>query len=161
MNATPNDDLEVLRALRSVGLPPPPSAALRAAIDKAKPVRTRVPWHTLLVVLAAACAYPVSAVALYPLRQDLSALPAPWLITVALVWLAGFAIPLVVALLPRKRQVLPDASRAGRVACLAALTLVLMGLLFTIDAPGVTILPKTPWVGFLPLWWHCVSFSLK
>jgi hypothetical protein len=48
-----------------------------------------------------------------------------------------------------------------RVAVLAALTLVLTGLLFTVDAPGVTILPKTRWAGFLPLWWHCVAFSLK
>jgi hypothetical protein len=100
-------------------------------------------------------------VALYPLRQDLSALPAAWLVAVALVWLGGFAIPLILALLPRRHQVLPDARRAGRVACLAALTLVLTGLLFTVDAPGVTILPKTRWAGFLPLWWHCVSFSLK
>ena len=52
-------------------------------------------------------------------------------------------------------------SRAARVAVLAALTLVLTGLLFTVDAPGVTILPETRWAGFLPLWWHCVSFSLK
>jgi hypothetical protein len=161
MSATPTDELELLRAMRNAGPPPPPSAELRASIERAKPVRTRVPWHTLLVVLAAACAYPVSAVALYPLRQDLSALPMAWLIAVAVVWLGGFAIPLILALLPRRRQVLPDATRAARVACLAALTLVLMGLFFTIDAPGVTILPKTRWAGFLPLWWHCVSFSLK
>lgn len=161
MIATPVDDIEILRALRDAAPPPPTSATLRASIDAMKPVRTRVPLQTLLVVLAAACAYPVSAVAMYPLRQDLSALPAAWLITVSLVWLAGFVIPLVLALLPGQRQVLPDATRAARVAVLAALTLVLTGLLFTVDAPGVTILPKTRWAGFLPLWWHCVSFSLK
>ena len=162
MNTTHTDDLEILRALRTAGPPPsPPSEALRAAADGTKPVRTRVPLRTLLVVLAAACVYPVSAVALYPLRRDLSALPPAWLITVALVWLGGLVIPLVLALLPRRQQVLPDATRAARVAFLAALTLVLTGLLFTVDAPGVTILPRTLWAGFLPLWWHCVSFSLK
>ena len=161
MSAAPVDDVEILKALRDAAPPPPPSAALRTSLDAMKPVRTRVPWRTLLVVLAAACAYPVSALALYPLRQDLAVLPAAWLITVALMWLAGFTIPLVLALLPRRRQVLPDATRAGRVAVLTALTLVLTGLLFTVDGPGVTILPATRWAGFLPLWWHCVGFSLK
>ena len=162
MNATPLDDMELLNKLRDGGPPPPPaSAALQESLDGMKPVRTRVPLRTLLVVLAAGCVYPVSAVAIYPLRRDLSALPLPWLLAVALVWLLGLAVPLALAFLPRRRQVLPDASRAGRVAILAALTLVLTGLLFTVDAPGVTILPKTRWAGFLPLWWHCVSFSLK
>jgi hypothetical protein len=161
MIAGPVDGGEILRALRDPAPPPPASAALRASLDAMKPVRTRVPLRTLLVVMAAACAYPMSAVAIYPLRQDLSALPAPWLIAIALVWLCGFLIPLALALLPRRRQVLPDASHAARVAVLAALTLVLTGLVFTIDAPGITLLPKTRWAGFLPLWWHCVSFSLK
>jgi hypothetical protein len=161
MISGPVHGVEILSVLRDVAPPPPASAALRASIDAMKPVRTRVPLRTLLVVMAAACAYPVSAVAIYPLRQDLSALPAAWLIAVALVWLAGLSIPLALALLPGKRQVLPNAARAARVAVLAALTLVLTGLLFTVDAPGVTILPETRWAGFLPLWWHCVSFSLK
>jgi hypothetical protein len=161
MSTRPIEDVEILSKLRDAGSPPPASPALRASLDGMRPVRTRVPLRTLLVVLAAACAYPVSAVAIYPLRKDLSTLPAAWLIAVALVWLAGFTVPLVLALLPPRRQVLPNASRAARVAVLAALTLVLTGLLFTVDAPGVTILPKTAWAGFLPLWWHCVSFSLK
>jgi hypothetical protein len=80
---------------------------------------------------------------------------------VAVVWLAGLLVPLAAALLPPRGQVLPDGTRAGRAAFLAALTLILMGLLFTVDAPGVTILPRAPWDGFLHLWWHCVSFSLK
>ena len=161
MSTTPIDNLDVLHALRDAGPPPPPSAALQASLDDLKPVRTRVPFRTLLVVLAAGCVYPVTALAIYPLRRDLSALPVVWLIAVALLWVAGFSIPLVLALLPRRHQVLPDASRAVRAAILAALTLVLAGLLFTVDAPGITILPKTRWAGFLPLWWHCVSFSLK
>jgi len=159
--STTIDDTDLLHALRDGGPPPPASPALLASLDDMKPVRTRVPLRTLLVVLAAGCVYPVAALAIYPLRRDLSALPVLWLLAVALVWLAGFTIPLVLAFLPRRHQVLPDAPRAARVAVLAALTLVLTGLLFTVDAPGITILPKTRWAGFLPLWWHCVSFSLK
>jgi len=159
--SSPPIDSELLRALRDAGPPPPISTDLRSSLDGMKPVRTRVPLRTLLLVLAAGCVYPVTALAIYPLRRDLSALPPAWLIGVALVWLAGFCIPLVLALLPRRHQVLPDGRRALRAAVLAALTLVLTGLLFTVDVPGVTILPKSRWTGFWPLWWHCVSFSLK
>lgn len=155
------DDLRSLGLLQTAGPPPAPSPALLASLASMRPVRTRVPLRTLLVVAAAACVFPVSAIAVYPLRQDLHALPPLWLASVALVWLAGFVVPLAVAVLPPPGQVLPDGTRAGRTALLASLTLVLMGLLFTVDVPGVTILPKTRWAGFLHLWWHCVSFSFK
>ena len=154
-------------ALNAIGLlpsttpPPAPSPALLQAVGSSKPVRTRVPLRTLLVVAAAAAVFPIAAIALFPLRRDLRALPPVWIAAVALVWLAGFLFPLCAAVLPAKGQVLPDGTRAGRTALLAALTLVLTGLLFTVDAPGVTILPKTTWDGFWHLWWHCVSFSLK
>jgi hypothetical protein len=156
-----DDDLHALGALQSAGPPPAPSSALLSAIDSMRPVRTRVPLRTLLVVAAAAAVFPIAAVALYPLRRDLHALPPLWVAGVAIVWLAGFLIPLATALIPPLGQVLPDGTRVGRVAVLASLTLVLMGLLFTVDAPGITILPKTRWAGFFHLWWHCVSFSLK
>ncbi|MFL5304532.1 MAG: NrsF family protein [Polyangia bacterium] len=155
------DDLPGIRLLQAPTAPPGPSAALLAAVAHARPVRTRVPIRTLLVVAAAAAVFPVAAVAVYPFRKDLHALPPMWVAAIALVWAAGFVFPLAAAILPRPGQVLPDGRRAGGAALLAALTLMLVGLLFTVDAPGVTILPRTTWDGFLHLWWHCVSFSLK
>jgi len=155
------DDLRSLGIFQATLPPPAPSANLLASMQELRPVRTRIPLRTLLAVAAAACVFPVSAIALYPLRRDLTALPPLWVAGVGLVWFAGFIFPLMAALLPTPGQVLPDGYRAGRTAFLAALTLVLMGLLFTVDAPGVTILPKTTWAGFAHLWWHCVSFSLK
>lgn len=154
-------ELDALRALQAAAPPAPPSPALLGAVKDMRPVRTRVPLRTLLVVAAAAAVYPTVAVALYPLRRDLRALPPLWFAAVAVVWLAGFVLPLAAGLLPRAGQVLPDGARARRAAVLASLTLVLTGLLFTVDVPGVTILPATPWAGFRRLWWHCASFSLK
>jgi hypothetical protein len=126
-----------------------------------RPVRTRAPLRTLLAVAAAAFVFPLAALAAYPLRADLDALPALWVFSVAVVWLAGFVVPLTYAIVPRRQHVLPDSARAMRTAVLACLTLVLMGLVFTVDAPGLTILPRTTWDGFVQLWWHCISFSLK
>jgi hypothetical protein len=114
-----------------------------------------------MVAAATACVFPVSEVAVSPLRKDLFALPTFWLVSVALVWLAGFVVPLALAIVPPQGHVLPSSSRAGRAALLTSLTLVLVGFLFTVDAPGVTLLPRTTWAGFLPAWWRCISFSLK
>ena len=158
---TDMDDLDGLRLLQNAAPPAPPSAALLASVNAMRPVRMRIPFRTLLVVAAAAVVFPTVAIALYPLRRDLHALPPLWFAAVAVVWLAGFLIPLAAALLPRPGQVLPDGARARRTAILASLTLTLTGLLFTVDIPGVTILPATRWAGFGELWWHCISFSFK
>jgi hypothetical protein len=141
--------------------PPPASPALLASVASMRPVRTRVPQRTLVAVAAAALVFPLAAFAAYPLRADLDALPAPWVLSVAVVWLAGFLVSLGSAIIPRRNQVLPDSTRAARTAVLACLTLVLMGLLFTVDAPGITLLPRKTWDGFVQLWWHCIWFSLK
>jgi hypothetical protein len=154
-------ELEGLRILQSATPPAPPSAELLASVNAMRPVRMRVPFRTLLVVAAAAVVFPTVALAMYPLRRDLRALPPLWFAAVAVVWLAGFLIPLTAALLPRPGQVLPDGARARRTAILASLTLMLTGLLFTVDVPGVTILPPTRWARFGEMWWHCISFSFK
>jgi hypothetical protein len=142
-------------------VPPPISPTLMASLKSMRPVRTRIPLRTLLTVAAASFVFPFSAFVAYPLRADLDALPPLWVLSVAAVWLAGFVVPLTYATVPRANQVLPDGTRAARTAMLACLTLVLMGLVFTVDAPGITILPRTTWNGFVHLWWHCISFSLK
>ncbi|HVZ72754.1 MAG TPA: NrsF family protein [Polyangia bacterium] len=154
------EDLGSLGALAS-SLPPPPSSDLLADVGSMRPVRTRVPLLALCIVAVAAAVYPVVGLAIYPLRPDLAALPTWWLVSVALVWLAGFIVPLTLAIMPRAGHVLPDGARAGRVAGLACLTAVLLGLLFTIDAPGVTIVPTSVWEMFRRYWWGCVSFGLK
>jgi len=141
--------------------PPPISPTLLARVKALRPVRPRVPLRTLLAVAVASFVFPLAAFVAYPLRADLDALPPLWVLTVALVWLTGFVVPLTYAIVPRSHQVLPDSTRAVYTALLACLTLVLMGLVFTVDSPGITILPRTTWDGFVNLWWHCISFSLK
>jgi hypothetical protein len=161
MTKDDTDALVSLGVFQASVPPPPPSAALLADVAKMKPVRTRVPLWSLLIVALATSVYPVAALALYPLRRDLSALPHAWVLGVGLVWLAGFIVPLTLAVMPRASQVLPDGARAVRAAVLACLTLVLMGLLFTVDAPGLTVMPSSIWDMFRRHWWGCVSFGLK
>lgn len=160
MSDSGDNDLASLRLLQAT-MAPGPSADLMAAVEDMRPVRPRVPLRSLLIVAAAAAVFPVVAMALYPLRRDLGALPKLWVGAVGALWLAGFLIPLAFAILPPAGQVLPNSARAGRSAVLAGITLVLVGLLFTVDAPGVTLLPPATWSAFVHFWWHCVSFSLK
>jgi hypothetical protein len=123
-------------------------------------VRTRTPITALLVVAAAAGAYPVYALAQYPLRKDFGGLPWWWFVPVALLWLAGFALPLTLALLPASGQVLPNHGRAGRAALAFAALLTLVGVL-TFDVPGKTVVPDQTWAEFSRFWWHCISFSAR
>lgn len=136
--------------------PPPPGAALLDAVRTMQPVRSRVPARTLALLLAVGLVWPVVAV-LRRTRADLPYLPVVWVVLMALAWSAGVIAPLVAALLPRRGEVLPDTARAGRVAALCASLLVLLGLVATVDAPGVTSVPES----FARGWWHCVSFGLK
>jgi negative regulator of sigma F NrsF-like protein len=136
--------------------PPPPGAALLQAVGDMKPVRTRAPLRTLLVVLAAGLVLPIAAV-VRRTRADLPFLPVLWVVAMAVAWTVGVIAPLVAAVLPRRGEVLPDGGRAGRVAAVCASLLVLLGLLATVDAPGRTTIPES----FPRAWWHCVSFGLK
>jgi hypothetical protein len=139
---------------------PRPGAALAARIGRMRSVRTRIPARTLAGVALVALAYPLYAFWQFPLRADLGALPGWWFLPVALLWLAGFALPLVLALLPRRAQVLPDEGAAGLAALAAAVILSVVSF-FTIDAPGRTIIPAATWDAFSHAWWHCISFGLR
>jgi hypothetical protein len=136
--------------------PPPASKTLLEAVSTMRPVRTRVPGRTLLVVLGVGLIWPVAAV-LHGTRPDLPFLPVAWVVLMALAWAAGVVAPLVAALIPRRGEVLPDGARAGRVAAACASLLVLLGLVATVDVPGKTVIP----LSFGRAWWHCVSFALK
>jgi hypothetical protein len=125
-----------------------------------RPVRTRTPRLALALVVLAGAAWPLYAVAMQPWRADLDALPWAWFLPVALLWLLGYVVPLTLALLPPKGQVLPDSGAAGRAALLASAGLMVLGL-FAVDAPGHTRLPADTWTDFSHWWWDHLLFSLK
>lgn len=139
---------------------PRPGAGLAEELARVRPVRTRIPARTLIVVAVVALAYPLYAFSQFPLREDLSALPWAWFLPVTLLWLAAVVLPLGFALLPPHGQVLPDDGAAGRAALAAALGSSVVSL-FTIDAPGRTLVPAATWNDFAQAWWHCISFGLR
>jgi hypothetical protein len=139
---------------------PPPGPALVHALESLHPVRTRVPARTLAIAVAAALAYPVSAIARHGLRRDLGHLPLIWLIAMTLVWTLAVALLFVRALLPRRGDVLPDAARAARTTVTVCAALIAIGLGATVDAPGYTVVPPDTVTAFFAAWRHCVAFEL-
>jgi hypothetical protein len=111
--------------------PPPPSPPLLEAVNGMKPAHTRSPWRSLsllLVVLAVYASLPVLFI--FRTRPDLPDLSAAWFLGVGFAWLLGLILPLMAALLPRRRQVLPDGVLALVVAAGTTTALVAVSLLF-------------------------------
>jgi hypothetical protein len=138
--------------------PPPPSAALLDAVGRMKPVRTRAPWRSLGAVGSASLAYAALVLVLGRLRVDLPYLPAGWVVAAGAVWLAAFALPLAVMLVPRRGQVLPDAARVARITVGVAVGLILVSLLGSKGAPGHSLPSTGP--ALLPTVEHCLSRML-
>jgi hypothetical protein len=81
---------------------PPPSLALRVAVDRMLPVATRRPWRQAASVIGASLAATVGWIALSGVRGSWRAVAVPALMLVAL-----FAARIVAASVPPRRTVLP------------------------------------------------------
>jgi hypothetical protein len=139
-------------------LPPPPAGpALTAALRDLPPVRTRVPVRAFVLLLAVLLICAAVTFSQLGTRHDLGALPLAWVLAMGVIWFAAGPFVLARAVLPARGNVLPDAARAGRTAIVVAAGLVLLGLIATVDAAGVTRFPST----FLRGWWHCTTFALR
>jgi hypothetical protein len=129
---------------------------LLEVVERMQPVRTRSPWRTALLLLAAGAVFPLCMLAFRHLRRDLSYLPVLWVVAAAATWTVGLVATLTSAVIPRRGEVLPNAVWAGRAALVAALGLLALGVLGTVDAPGETLTPPS----FAWGWWHCTSLGL-
>src|SRR5436853_5851809 len=88
-------------------LPPPPLAPqLAADLAKLRPVPTRRPWRSLLTLVALGLLTPLAVRLIVGLRPDWAQLPPGPLAMGTLGWLALFIIPLALAVLPARGQVL-------------------------------------------------------
>lgn len=137
--------------------PPPPSAQLLAVASRPSRVRPRAPLASFLLLLAAAAVIPVATLVRRGPRPDLPALPVAWIVVMAVAWSAAAIVPLALAVLPRRRQVLPNAALAFRAALGFAAAMVVLGLVATVDAPGTTRAPTS----FFEGWRHCAGFGVE
>jgi len=102
---------------------------LLASLAAMRPVRTRAPVRSLLLVAFVACAYPVWTLAASAGRPAVGAVSLAWFGGVAALWFAGFLIPLSLALVPARGQVVPDGGRAFRAALVIGVALFCVSLI--------------------------------
>ena len=131
----PPDPIDALGAMPAVA-PPPPGAALEAALAAMKPVKTRRPWRDLALVATASLIYGAGLVAVLSLRRDRSELPMMWMAGAAIAWALGFVLPLYLALIPRPGAVMPRWRLAGFAAITCAAAFMLLGLLVHPHGPS-------------------------
>jgi hypothetical protein len=122
---------------------PPPSAALESLVANARPVPRRRPVRTLALVLLASVLLLAIHVRVHGLRHDLAYLPAWWFWAMSLAWLAAFATPLAIALLPRKGSMFADSRAATVAAYVVPAAALVLTLFLRIDAPPATVIPVT------------------
>jgi hypothetical protein len=140
---------------------PPPSPALLMTVAGMKPVRTRSRFGAFaLVTLIGLCA-PLIALGRLPLRQDLRALPAWWVIAAASLWGLSFVLSLAAALVPRRADVLPAPGRASRISGAAMAVLLLFTLVATAQAPGLSVRPEDLHWSLFHSCVHCISFVFE
>ena len=129
------DPLDALGALPTVP-PPPPGAALEAALAEIQPVPMRRPWRDLALVALASAVYGGALVAVLRLRGDAHELPLMWMIVTALAWGVGLVVPLYLAIVPRRGAVMPRWRVAGIAAAVFAVGFVIVGLSIHPDGPS-------------------------
>lgn len=122
-------------------IPPPLSPMLEAELERLAPAPPRRPVRQLALLVAISIIYGAGVLAVVAMRHDLSDLPMHWVLGVAVAWLAGFLVPMYLALVPRPGSALPRAAHAGAAAAIAALTFVGLGLVLHPEPPTATHLP--------------------
>jgi hypothetical protein len=78
-------------------------------------------------VTIASLAYGAGVLAIVTLRRDLGELPVGWIVGAALAWLAGFAVPTYLALVPRAGSMMPRWHLAVIAAVVTAIVFVALG----------------------------------
>jgi hypothetical protein len=150
---------EPLPPIAPAELPPPPlGAALRTQLGQLGPVRTRTPARSLALLLGVGLLTPIAVRLIVGLRPDWAQLPALPRALCAVGWLALLVVPLALAVLPPRGQVLANHRRAG----IAAMASIAAALLLVVLAP---VGSETDVLGGgvgenLPLAWHCARSAL-
>jgi hypothetical protein len=139
--------------------PPPPAAALAADLGRLQPVRTRQPARSLLTLMALGLLTPIAVRLIVGLRPDWAQLPAGPVALGTVGWLVLFVVPLALAVLPDRGQVLANHRRAG-IAALASIAAAIALVIVAPVAPGETDVLPGGIAENLPLAWHCARSAL-
>jgi hypothetical protein len=107
---------------------PPLAPALEAELRSLAPVAPRRPWRQLAIVVAASLVYGAGLLAALQMRRDMDELPPSWIVTTALAWLLGFAVPCYLALVPAAGSMMPRWRLAAVSTIVTSIVFIVLGL---------------------------------
>jgi hypothetical protein len=152
---------DVLRALgEAAPRPPPPSARLEALLAATTPVATRRPARDTALVAVLSALYAVVLVYATTVRRDFAWLPLAWRIWFGALFAAGFALLLLLVMLPRRGHVAPRIRLAGGCGLGAAGVFLLLGVGFAEHAEGISIMPPVEAGRFFRHAWPCWTLGI-
>jgi hypothetical protein len=145
---------------------PEPSPVLLALVRGMSPVATRRPGRQLIQAIAISLAYaaawlagPAAWIWGRSLRADLGRLPLGWLLAVGALWLAAFVVPLAMAMLPRRGQLLHRVRLATAAWWIVWVVLALVSLTSPV-APGASAISQSR-AQFLSVTGQCAAAALS
>jgi hypothetical protein len=132
--------VDILDQLAAAPPPAPPAIAqeLEKELAQLAPVAPRRPMRQLAIAAAASLVYAGALLAFLSVRVDLPGMPVAWMVGVGVLWLAGFTIPLYLALVPRRGSMMPRWTAAALLAAIAAVAFMILGLAVHPSVPGVS-----------------------
>lgn len=128
---------------------PPLPAALDGELARLRPVAARRPVRQAAFMIAASIGWAMCMVGLLTLRRDLDELPRLWLASYLAAWLLGFAVPLVLVVVPARGQMLPRWTSAAAIAAIATIGFIVAGLTLARSGPSSLHLGLSSWAGCL------------
>jgi hypothetical protein len=117
---------------------PPIGKKLSEQLEAMQPVSTRHPQRELLLFVGISLPFFAFLLFMLGTRRDLSALSAPWIGSVALVWLASYAASAYLGFIPAKGHVAPRSRSSRQVLIASSVVLVALGLFATQTIDGVS-----------------------
>jgi hypothetical protein len=115
---------------------PPVGATLEREIARLESVRPRRPVRQALLAATVSLAYAGVVLAVVAVRRELDELPRLWLALYLAAWLAGFALPVWVSIVPRRGGLMPRWILGGTLAAIAAVGFVVAGLAVPRSGPN-------------------------
>ena len=120
----------------AIPAPPPLGGELERELRALAPVTTRRPLRQLGILVGISLVYGAGILAVIRTRRDLDELPPAWLVGAACAWLLGFALPLALAVVPRRGSVLPRWQLGAVAAAVGSVGFIALGLLVHPSGPS-------------------------
>jgi hypothetical protein len=116
--------------------PPPMSPALEAELGSLAAIPARRPKTQLAKLAGVSLIYGAGLLAIFRVRDDAGELPMGWMLAAGALWLVGFALPILWALVPPAGSMMPRWKLAGGASIAMSIGFIALGLVIHPSGPS-------------------------